>query len=59
MKAVRVYDYGGGKKQLVYEDVPQPRPRDDEVLVRVYAAGVTPVEQALRGLNRELINQCL
>jgi NADPH:quinone reductase-like Zn-dependent oxidoreductase len=52
MKAVRVYDYGGGKKQLVYEDVPQPRPRDDEVLVRVYAAGVTPVELTWPGTAR-------
>lgn len=43
MKAVRVHKYGGGPKDLVYEeDIMQPsHPREGEVLVRVYATGVT------------------
>ena len=39
-------------KKLVYEDVPQPRPRDDEVLVRVYAAGVSPIDLSWPGTAR-------
>jgi NADPH:quinone reductase-like Zn-dependent oxidoreductase len=30
--------------QLIRTDVPQPKPGPGEVLVRVYAAGVTPTE---------------
>jgi NADPH:quinone reductase-like Zn-dependent oxidoreductase len=43
MKAVRVHKYGGGPKDLVYEeDVMQPpHPKEGEVLVKVYATGVT------------------
>lgn len=43
MKAVRVHKYGGGPKDLVYEeDIMQPpHPKEGEVLVRVYATGVT------------------
>jgi NADPH:quinone reductase-like Zn-dependent oxidoreductase len=43
MKAVRVHKYGGGPKDLVYEeDIMQPPyPKESEVLVRVYATGVT------------------
>lgn len=46
MKAVRVHKYGGGPKDLVYEeDIMQPpHPKEGEVLVRVYATGVTPNE---------------
>jgi NADPH:quinone reductase-like Zn-dependent oxidoreductase len=43
MKAIRVYK-DAGPDRLVYEDVPQPQPEHGEVLVRVYATGVTPTE---------------
>ncbi|AJY08307.1 MULTISPECIES: quinone oxidoreductase family protein [Burkholderia] len=39
MKAVRFYKTGG-PETLVYEDVPDPSLADDEVLIRVEAAGV-------------------
>src|SRR2546430_4711277 len=39
MKAIRLHGRGG-PDHLVYEDAPQPRPGAEEVLVRVYAAGV-------------------
>ncbi len=39
MKAVRAHQYGG-PEVLKLEDVPAPRPSDDEVVVRVLAAGV-------------------
>lgn len=43
MKAIRIHQQDGANV-LVYEDVPQPQPGDGEVLVRVYATGVTPAE---------------
>ena len=43
MKAIRIHRRDD-LNVLVYEDVPQPQPGDGEVLVRVYASGVTPAE---------------
>ncbi len=43
MKALRIHKQGD-TNVLIYEDVPQPQPTDDEVLVRVYATSVTPAE---------------
>ncbi len=43
MKAVRLHN-SDGLSGLVYEDVPQPQPAKGQVLVRVYATGVTPAE---------------
>jgi NADPH:quinone reductase-like Zn-dependent oxidoreductase len=43
MKAGRIHFYGG-PEQLVYEDASQPHPVKNQVLIRVYAAGVTPTE---------------
>src|SRR5262249_18505975 len=34
----------GGPEALAYEEAPQPRPGEGEVLVRVHAAGVIPTE---------------
>lgn len=47
MKAVRMHDYGKADV-LVLEDVPRPQPKPDEVLVRVRAAGVNPVDWKTR-----------
>jgi NADPH:quinone reductase-like Zn-dependent oxidoreductase len=47
MKAVCIYSYGG-PGVLVYEDAPRPLPSDGEVLVRVHAAGVNPVDWKIR-----------
>src|ERR687891_459105 len=45
MKAVRLHKSGGGPQDLVYEEnVMQPRPKEGELLVKVYATGVTPNE---------------
>jgi NADPH:quinone reductase-like Zn-dependent oxidoreductase len=43
MKAVVAHEYGG-PAVLKYEDVPRPEPKDDQILVRVIAAGVNPVD---------------
>lgn len=47
MRAVHFYAYGG-PEQLVLEQVPRPEPQADEVLVRVYAAGVNPIDWKIR-----------
>ncbi|HET6640974.1 MAG TPA: NADP-dependent oxidoreductase [Nitrososphaeraceae archaeon] len=45
MRAVRIHKFGGGPQDLVYEEnVMQPRPKEGELLVKVYASGVTPNE---------------
>jgi NADPH:quinone reductase-like Zn-dependent oxidoreductase len=43
MKAI-VIDHYGGTEQLHVRELPDPRPHADEVLVRVRAAGVNPVD---------------
>ena len=47
MKAIRVREFGGPEK-LVLEDVPDLRPGAGEVVVRIHAAGVNPVEAYVR-----------
>lgn len=44
MKAIRVNEWG---KPVQLEDVPQPTPADDEVLVRVRAASINPFDNAV------------
>jgi NADPH:quinone reductase-like Zn-dependent oxidoreductase len=59
MKAVRVHAYGG-LDALRYEDAPRPRPGPGEVLIRVHAAGVNPVDAIIReGKLRERLNHAL
>jgi len=43
MKAIVAHEYGG-PEVLKLEDVPVPTPKDDQILVRVIAAGVNPVD---------------
>jgi NADPH:quinone reductase-like Zn-dependent oxidoreductase len=47
MKAIVIHEYGG-PEILKYEDVPRPEPEDDQLLVRVVAAGVNPVDGMIR-----------
>jgi NADPH2:quinone reductase len=47
MKAIRVSEYGG-PSVLKLEEVPTPQPGPDQVLVRIHAVGVNPVETYLR-----------
>ncbi|HEY7789774.1 MAG TPA: NADPH:quinone reductase [Vicinamibacterales bacterium] len=47
MKAVRVRQFGG-PEVLVLEDLPDPKPGPGEVLVRLHAAGVNPVDTYIR-----------
>jgi NADPH:quinone reductase-like Zn-dependent oxidoreductase len=53
MRAVQVHRYGGSE-QLKLEEKPRPQPQTGEVLVRVYAAGVNPIDWKIRqGLMKE------
>lgn len=55
MMAVRIHRYGG-PEVLVYEEVPRPEPARDEVLVRVIAASVNPVDWKIReGYLRQML----
>src|ERR1700758_3848725 len=47
MKAIVIHEYGG-PEVLKYEDVPRPEPKADQILVRVIAAGVNPVDGMIR-----------
>lgn len=45
MRAIRLHQVGGSEA-LLYEDAPKPIPKDNEVLVHVSAAAITPTEFA-------------
>ncbi|HWQ94109.1 MAG TPA: NADP-dependent oxidoreductase [Gammaproteobacteria bacterium] len=47
MKAIRIHEYGG-PDVLCLEDVPIPVPAAGEVLIRVHAAGINPVDWKIR-----------
>jgi NADPH:quinone reductase-like Zn-dependent oxidoreductase len=47
MKAVRFHSYGGSDV-LVYEDAPKPEPSAGEVLLRVHATSVNPIDWKIR-----------
>ena len=47
MKAVRMHAYGG-LEVLQFEDAPRPQPNDDQILIRIIAAGVNPVDAKIR-----------
>lgn len=45
MKAIRLNEWG---QALKLEDIPQPKPNDDEVLVRIHAASINPFDAAVQ-----------
>src|SRR5215510_9872109 len=47
MKAIRVSEFGG-PETLKVQDVPDPKPDSGQVLVRVKAAGINPVDTYIR-----------
>jgi NADPH:quinone reductase-like Zn-dependent oxidoreductase len=47
LKAIRIHSYGG-PEVLVYEDAPRPTPAAGEVLVKVHATALNPVDSSTR-----------
>jgi NADPH:quinone reductase-like Zn-dependent oxidoreductase len=47
MRAIRIHKYGG-PEVLRYENAPRPKPQTGEVLIRVYVAGVNPIDWKVR-----------
>jgi NADPH2:quinone reductase len=47
MKSIRVTEHGG-PEVLKLEEVPKPKPSEGQILIRVHAAGVNPVDTYLR-----------
>jgi NADPH:quinone reductase-like Zn-dependent oxidoreductase len=47
MKAVRIHAFGG-PEVLQLEDIARPVPAPDEILIQVYASGVSPVDWVVR-----------
>ncbi len=47
MKAVRIHAYGG-VEVLQYEEVPMPEVMPDDVLIKVTASSVNPVDYKIR-----------
>ncbi|WP_293266902.1 NADP-dependent oxidoreductase [Neptunomonas sp.] len=43
MKAIRIHTFGG-PEALLFEEVPKPQLKVDEVLVKTHAAGVNPID---------------
>ena len=55
MKAIRFHAFGG-PEVLSLEDAPRPEPKQGEVLVRVRAAGVNPVDWKIRSGHLRALN---
>src|SRR5438046_879876 len=54
MRAIQIHSYGG-PEQLKLEETLRPAPEAGEVLVRVHAAGVNPIDwQIVAGLMKEV-----
>ncbi|XP_019474250.1 quinone oxidoreductase isoform X2 [Meleagris gallopavo] len=51
MRAVRVFEFGGPEVLRLQADVPIPAPKDSQVLIKVHACGVNPVETYIRSGN--------
>lgn len=53
MKKVQYYEYGG-PEVMKMETVERPRPESDEVLVKVYAAGINELDWKIRNGNLKI-----
>jgi NADPH:quinone reductase-like Zn-dependent oxidoreductase len=58
MKAVRIHAFGG-PEVMKLEEIERPVPAADEVLVKVYASGVNPVDWVIRSGENESLRPYL
>ena len=58
MKAVRIHEFGGAEVMKI-EEIERPAPAADEILVKVYASGVNPVDWVIRGGENDFLKPLL
>ncbi len=58
MKAIRINKFGG-PEVMKLEDIERPVPSPDEILVKVYASGVNPVDWAIRNGGNDFLRPLL
>ena len=58
MKAVRIHEFGG-PEVMKLKDIERPAPAADEILVKVYASGVNPVDWVIRGGGNDFLKPLL
>ncbi|CCD95813.1 Quinone oxidoreductase (NADPH:quinone reductase) (Zeta-crystallin) (fragment) [Bradyrhizobium sp. ORS 375] len=56
MHAIRIHTFGG-PSELVWDDIPMPEPGEGDVLVRVRAASVNPVDYKTRSGSYPAVTQ--
>ena len=58
MKAIRIYEFGG-PEVLKLEDIERPIAAADEILVKMYASGVNPLDWAVRNGGNDALRPLL
>ncbi len=58
MKAVRINEFGGAEV-LKIQDIERPVPAADEILIKVYASGVNPVDWVVRNGGNDVLRPYL
>ena len=58
MKAIRINDFGG-PEAMKLEEIERPVPAPDEILVKVYASGVNPVDWVVRNGGNDFLKPYL
>ena len=58
MKAIRINEFGG-PEVMKLEDIERPVPAADEILVKVYASGVNPVDWVVRNGGNDFLRSFL
>jgi NADPH:quinone reductase-like Zn-dependent oxidoreductase len=58
MKAIRINEFGG-PEVMKLEEIERPVPKSDEILIKVYASGVNPVDWVVRQGGNEFLKPLL
>ena len=58
MKAIRMHEFGG-PEVLKLEELQRPKPAAEEILVKVFASGINPVDWVVRKGGNDFLRQYL